>query len=139
MAARSTNFRYSNIFVLADQLPPTLRDESRALRTTLSPPQPLQGLFLWRARFGAGTCDDRHIKMDRLIHNNREWLRFCPEMRGLTPLHIQNVIARRLHSRPARTLSRRTRRRTHPREPATIHGCLEPNCSRRYEYLDRTR
>jgi len=26
--------------------------------------------------------------------------------------------------------SRRTRRRTHPRDPTTIHGCLEPDCSR---------
>src|SRR5438094_3093777 len=31
--------------------------------------------------------------MDRLISDNREWLRFCAELRGLTPLHIQNVIA----------------------------------------------
>ena len=38
----------------------------------------------------------------------------------------------------ARTSSRRTRRRTHPRDPTTIHGCPEPDCSRRYDYLDRT-
>src|SRR6476469_945312 len=31
--------------------------------------------------------------MDRLISDDREWLRFCAELRGLTPLHIQNVIA----------------------------------------------
>src|SRR5205823_10782771 len=33
---RSRNFRYNNIFVLADELPPPLRDESRALITNLS-------------------------------------------------------------------------------------------------------
>src|SRR5947207_3254650 len=33
---RSRNFRYNNIFILADELPPPLRDESRALRTTLA-------------------------------------------------------------------------------------------------------
>src|SRR5438552_6655965 len=52
-------------------------------------------LFLWRARLGGESREDRHVNMDRLILNNREGLCSNVQTLGHASFHIDDILARR--------------------------------------------